>query len=165
MFCVCDGTGNGTDDNRVRSGRCCRWMNKWCACSRFCLSDWDQRCPGSVISFFGELECQNMGRGGTVVCVGLGGGAGGAPLGRAPGWSGMAGRPSVMPPPLLGAGPWARRSGALVARASCLSADSGTRWSSVLFVHSASRLLVLPRNLVSAVYCLCSGGEGCFRQL
>ena len=33
-----------------------------------------------------------------------GGGAGGAPLGRAPGWSGRAGRPSAMPPPAFGCG-------------------------------------------------------------
>ena len=45
-------------------------MNKWCACSRFCLSDWDQWCPGRVISFFSELGCQNMVRVGTVSCVG-----------------------------------------------------------------------------------------------
>ena len=162
MFCICDGTGNGTDDNRVREGRCCRWMNKWCACSRCCLSDWDQRCPRRVISFFGELGCQNMGSGVTVVCVwGCGGGgAGGAPLGRAPGWSGRAGRPSALPPPLLGAGRWAGRSGAwgpawclvpVMARASCLSVGSYSRWSSVLFARSASGSHVLPRSVVAAV--------------
>ena len=86
-------------------------------------------------------------------------------MGRATGWSGRAGRPSAMPPPLLGAWRQAGRSGAwgpswcwvpLRARASCLSAGSDTRWGSVLFVHSASRLLVLPRDLVAAVCCLAS---------
>ena len=88
------------------------------------------------------------------------GGAGGAPLGRALDWSGRAGRTSALPPPLLGAWRWAGRSGAwdpswwlvpLMARASCLSVGSGSRWSSVLFARSASRSLVLPRNLVAAV--------------
>ena len=51
-------------------------MNKWCACSRCCLSDWDQWCPGSEVSFFGELGCQNMVRGVTVECVWLVGRAG-----------------------------------------------------------------------------------------
>ena len=45
-------------------------MNRWCACSRFCLSDLDQWCPGNVISqivhfFLGELGCRNVGREGT----------------------------------------------------------------------------------------------------
>ena len=96
------------------------------------------------------------------------GGAGGAPLGRAPGWSGRAGRTSALPPPLLGAGRRAGRMGAWGpswcwvpprARASCLSAGSDTRWSSVPFARSASNSLVLPRSLVVAVYFLGSCSE------
>ena len=70
---ACDGTWNGTDDNRGCEGRCCQWMNKWCSCRRYCLSDWDQWCPGRAISFFGELWCQNLGRGGDCQVCGVGG--------------------------------------------------------------------------------------------
>ena len=102
------------------------------------------------------------------------GGAGGAPLGRSPGWSGRAGRPSAMPPFLLGAGRWTGGTGVwgpswywvpLRARTSCLSAGSGSRRSSVLFARSASRSLVLPRSLVAAVCFLgnCSGRWVCHR--
>ena len=96
------------------------------------------------------------------------GGTGWAPLGRAPGWSGRASRPSALPPQLLCAGRWAGRSGAwdpswclvpLMARASCLSVGSGSRWSSVLFARSASRSHVLPSGLVAAVYFLGSCSE------
>ena len=102
---------------------------------------------------------------GVLSCVwGWGGGAGGSPLGRAPGWSGRADRPSALPPPLLGAGRWAGRTGVRDpswcwvlpwARTSCLSVGSGSRWSSVPAVRSASRSLVLQRSLV-AVCCLVS---------
>ena len=102
------------------------------------------------------------------MCVWLGGGAGGAPLGRAPGWSGRAGRPSALPPPLLGAGRWAGRTGVrdpswcwvvLWARTSCLSVDWGSQWSSVLSASSANRSLVLRRGLVAAVCCFASCNE------
>ena len=73
-----------------------------------------------------------------------------------------------MPPPLLGAGRWAGRSGAwgpswclvpLIARASCPWVDSGTQWNIVLSARNASRSLVLPRSLVVVVYFLgsCNG--------
>ena len=93
------------------------------------------------------------------------GGAGGDPLGRSPGWSCRAGRPSALPPPLLGAGRWPGRTGVWVpswcwvplrARTFCLSAGSGNRRSSVLSARSARRSLVLPRSLVAAVCCFAS---------
>ena len=93
------------------------------------------------------------------------GGAGGEQLGRSTGWSGRAGRHSALPPPLLGAGRWAGRSVAwgsswglvpLRARTSCLSAGSGSLRSSVPFASSASKSLVLLRNLGAVVCCLAS---------
>ena len=97
-----------------------------------------------MISFFGELGCQNMVRGGTGRCVGGVGWGGLGPLGRAPGWSGRAGRPRALY--------WVP----LRALTSCLSAGSGNRWSSVLVVRSASRSRVLLRSLVAAVCYLAS---------
>ena len=106
------------------------------------------------------------------MCGAGGGGAGGAPLGRAPGWSGRAGRPSALPPPLLGAGRRAGRTGvrgpswcwvALWARTSCLSVGWGSRRSSVLAAHSANRSLVLRRGLGVVACCLarCNGMVVC----
>ena len=86
----------------------------------------------------------------------------------APGWSGRAGRPSALPPTLLGAGRWAGRTGvwdpswcwvSLRARTSCLSVGLGSRRSSAPVAHSASKSLVLLRSPGAAVYFLGSCSE------
>ena len=86
-------------------------------------------------------------------------------VGSGPWLERQAGRPSALPPPLLGAWRWAGRTGVWGpswywvpprARTSCLSAGSGSRRSSVPVVHGASKSLVLRMNLVAAVCCLAS---------
>ena len=67
-----------------------------CTCRRFCLSDWDQWCPGRVISFFRELGCQNMVSGGYCLVCGVGG-VGRAGLRWVGHRVGAAGRAAIVP--------------------------------------------------------------------